>query len=105
MKRLATIVLCLLPLAGCSGWVVVVSPTAIGCSTNVNIIPSPIRPHQPGTFTSTETVNSACVVADESDVAVAAQGSGRAGVTAEGVSPATLEKKVEDNTVQENSAQ
>ena len=62
--------------------VVVVSPTAIGCSTNVNIIPSPTRPPQTRTLTSAETINSACVVADEFDVAVAAQGAGGSGVTA-----------------------
>lgn len=99
MKRLATTVLCLLSCAGCSGWVVVISPTAIGCSTNVNIIPSPTRPPQTRTLTSAETVNSACVVADESNLAVAAQGSGRSESTT------TVENGVEDNKVQENSAQ
>ena len=98
MKRLATTVLCLLSFAGCSGWVVVISPTAIGCSTNVNIIPSPTRPPQTRTLTSAETVNSACVVADESNVAVAVQGSGRSESTT------TVENGVEDNKVQENSA-
>ena len=105
MKRLATTVLCLLSCTGCSGWVVVISPTAIGCSTNVNIISTPTRPPSTRTLTSAETVNSACVVADESNVAVTTQASGRSGVTAEGVSPATGENKVEDNTVHENSAQ
>jgi hypothetical protein len=112
MKRLATTVLCLLPLAGCSGWVVVVSPTAIGCSTNVNVIPSPTRPPQTRTLTSAETVNSACVVADESNVAVAAQGSARSGVTAESGRPSepaerglhelttTVENRVEDHSVE-----
>jgi hypothetical protein len=112
MKRLATTVVCLLPLAGCSGWVVVVSPTAIGCSTSVNIIPSPTRPPQTRTLTSAETVNSACVVADESNVAVVAQGSVRSGITAENGRPSepserglhdlttTVENEVEQNSVE-----
>jgi hypothetical protein len=116
MKRLATTVLCLLSFVGCSGWVVVISPTAIGCSTNVNIIPSPTRPPSQRTMTSAESVNSACVVADEPNVAVAAQGSGRSGVTAESVgpseaaepgldaSPTTVENSVE-NKGQESSVE
>lgn len=112
MKRLATTVLCLLPLAGCSGWVVVISPTAIGCSTNVNIIPSPTRPPQTRTLTSAETVNSACVVADEFNGAVTAQGSGPSGVSAEGGRPseqaerglheltATVENGLDENRVE-----
>ena len=112
MKRLATTVLCLLSLTGCSGWVVVISPTAIGCSTNVNVIPSPTRPPQPKTITNAESINSACVVADEVNVAVAAPGSGRTGVAAERGSqaepsagglhepPTTVENRVEDSSVE-----
>ena len=94
MKCIATTVLCLLPLAGCSGWVVVISPTGIGCTTNVNIIPSPTRPPQPRTITSAETVQSACVVADEFNLGVIAHESGRSGVSAE--SGGTSEPSADD---------
>ena len=87
MTRLATTVLCLLPLAGCSGWVVVISPTGVGCSTNVAVIQSPTRPPQPRTITNAGSIHTACVVADEFNVAVAAQTSGRSGVSAESGSP------------------
>jgi len=80
MKRLATTVLCLLPLAGCSGWVVVISPTGVGCSTNVAVIQSPTRPPQPRTITNANSIHTACVVADEFNT-VAVQGSGRSGVS------------------------
>jgi hypothetical protein len=112
MKRLATTVLCLLPLTGCSGWVVVISPTGVGCSTNVAVIHSPTRPPQPRTITNAESVNSACVVADEFNVAVAAQGSGRSGVTAVRVSQSegaedglhelttTLQNRAQENPVE-----
>ena len=115
MTRLATTVLCLLPLTGCSGWVVVISPTAIGCSTNVNVIPSPTRPPQPKTITNAESINSACVVADEVNVAVAAPGSGRTGVAAERGNPSeaaergsrdlttTVENRVDENRVEKTS--
>ena len=38
MKAIATTVLCLLPLAGCSGWVVIISPSGVSCASNVIVI-------------------------------------------------------------------
>ena len=96
MKRIATTVLCLLPLAGCSEWVVVIAPTGVACSTSVNVIPSPTRPPQPKRISSTETVQSACVVADEFNVAASAHGSGRSGIAADSGGP--YEPGAEDRT-------
>ena len=71
MKCIATTVLCLLPLAACSGWVVVISPTGVSCASNV-IVASPTRP-PPRTINTGVTVHgtlSSCHLADEFNVAV-----------------------------------
>jgi hypothetical protein len=75
MKAIATTVLCLLPLAACSGWVVVISPTGVSCASNVDIIPSPTRPIR--TINTGVTVHgtlSSCHLADEFNVAVITDG-------------------------------
>ena len=76
MKCIATTVLCLLPLAACSGWVVVISPTGVSCASNVGIIFSPTRP-LPRTINTGVTVHgtlSSCHLADEFNVAVITDG-------------------------------
>ena len=75
MKAVATTVLCLLPLAACSGWVVVISPTGVSCSSNVTVVSSPTRP--PRTINTGVTVHgtlSSCHLADEFNVAVVSDG-------------------------------
>jgi hypothetical protein len=75
MKAVATAVLCLLPLAACSGWVVVISPTGVSCSSNVTVVSSPTRP--PRTINTGVTVHgtlSSCHLADEFNVAVVSDG-------------------------------
>jgi hypothetical protein len=77
MRCLATTVLCLLPLAGCSGWVVFISPSGVACSSNVDIIPSPTRPPPLRTINTGVTVHgtlSGCHLADEFNVAVIGDG-------------------------------
>jgi hypothetical protein len=77
MNRLATTVLWLLPIAGCSGWVVIVAPTGVVCSENVDIIPSPTRPPVSRRISTGVTVHgtlSSCHLADEFNVVVAADG-------------------------------
>jgi hypothetical protein len=77
MKAIATTVLCLLPLAACSGWVVIVSPTGVSCASNVDIIHSPTRPLAPRTINSGVIVHgtlSSCHLADEFNVAVISDG-------------------------------
>jgi len=74
MKVMAT-VLCLLPLAACSGWVVVISPTGVGCDANIAVVSTPIRPVP--TINTGVTVHgtlSSCHVADEFNVAVVTDG-------------------------------
>ena len=74
MKVMAT-VLCLLPLSACSGWVVVISPTGVGCDANIAVISSPIRPVP--TINTGVTVHgtlSSCHVADEFNIAVITDG-------------------------------
>jgi len=76
MKAIATTVLCLLPLAACSGWVVIISPTGVSCGSNVAVISSPTRP-APRTINTGVTVHgtlSSCNVADEFNVAVTGGG-------------------------------
>ncbi len=75
MKAVATTVLCLLPLAACSGWVVVISPTGVSCSSNVTVVSSPTR--APRTINTGVTVHgtlSSCHLADEFNVAVVSDG-------------------------------
>ena len=77
MKCLATTVLCLLPLAACSGWVVIISPSGVSCASSVDIIPSPTRPPAPRTINTGATVHgtlSGCHLADEFNVAVISDG-------------------------------
>jgi hypothetical protein len=77
MKGIATTVLCLLPLAACSGWVVIISPTGVSCASNVEIIPSPTRPPALRTINTGVTVHgtlSSCHLADEFNVAVVSDG-------------------------------
>jgi hypothetical protein len=77
MKGIATTVLCLLPLAACSGWVVIISPSGVSCASNVDIIPSPTRPPAPRTINTGVTVHgtlSSCHLADEFNVAVIGNG-------------------------------
>ena len=77
MKRLATTVLCLVAIAGCSGWVVIISPTGVACSENVDIIPSPTRPPASRRISTGVTVHgtlSSCHLADEFNLVVAADG-------------------------------
>jgi hypothetical protein len=77
MKCLATTVLCLVPLSGCSGWVVFISPSGVACSENVDIIPSPTRPPASRNISTGVTVHgtlSGCHLADEFNVAVIADG-------------------------------
>jgi len=76
MKAIATTVLCLLPLAACSGWVVIISPTGV-CSSNVAVISTPTRPPAPRTINTGVTVHgtlSSCNLADEFNVAVTGDG-------------------------------
>ena len=76
MKAVATTVLCLLPLAACSGWVVVISPTGVSCSSNVTVVSSPTRP-PPRTINTGVTVHgtlSSCNLADEFNVVVVSEG-------------------------------
>ena len=75
MKAVATTVLCLLPLAACSGWVVVISPTGVSCSSDVTVVSSPTRP--PRIINTGVTVHgtlSSCNLADEFNVVVASDG-------------------------------
>ena len=75
MKAVATTVLCLLPLAACSGWVVVISPTGVSCSSNVTVVSSPTRP--PRIINTGVTVHgtlSSCHLADDFNVAVVSDG-------------------------------
>jgi hypothetical protein len=75
MKAVATTVLCLLPLAACSGWVVVISPTGLACDSNIAVISSPTRPVR--TINTGVTVHgtlSSCHLADEFNVAVVSDG-------------------------------
>ena len=75
MKAVATTVLSLLPLAACSGWVVVISPTGVSCSSNVTVVSSPTQP--PRTINTGVTVHgtlSSCNLADEFNVVVASNG-------------------------------
>jgi hypothetical protein len=77
MRGVATTVLCLLPFAGCSGWVVFISPTAVSCTSGVNIIPSPTRPPTTRTISTGVTVHgtlSGCHLVDEFNVAVVSDG-------------------------------
>jgi hypothetical protein len=77
MKCLATSVLCLLPIAGCSGWVVFISPSGVACSENVDIIPSPTRPPASRNISTGVTVHgtlSSCHRADEFNLVVVADG-------------------------------
>jgi hypothetical protein len=77
MKCLATTALGLLPLCGCSGWVVFISPTGVACSDNVDIIPSPTRPPASRIISTGVTVHgtlSSCHLADEFVVAAVADG-------------------------------
>src|SRR5262245_42913648 len=73
MKCLATTVLCLLALAGCSGWVVIISPSGVSsCTSSSATTPPGIRRISVG-----ETVHgslSSCHLADEFNVAVIADG-------------------------------
>jgi hypothetical protein len=76
MKAVASTVLCLLPLAACSGWVVVISPTGVSCSSNVAVVSSPTRP-PPRIINTGVTVHgtlSSCNLADEFNVVVASNG-------------------------------
>ena len=77
MKAIATTVLCLLPLAACSGWVVIISPSGVSCASNVAVIPSPTRPLALRTINTGVTVHgtlSSCHLADEFNVAVISGG-------------------------------
>ena len=77
MKAIATTVICLLPLAACSGWVVIISPTGVSCASNVAVISTPTRPPAPRTINTGVTVNgtlSSCNLADEFNVAVTGDG-------------------------------
>ena len=77
MKAIATTVLCLLSLAACSGWVVIISPSGVSCASNVDIISSPTRPPAPRTINTGVTVHgtlSSCHLADEFNVAVIGDG-------------------------------
>jgi hypothetical protein len=77
MKGVATTVLCLLPLAACSGWVVIISPSGVSCASNIDVIPSPTRPPAPRTIDTGVTVHgtlSSCHLADEFNVAVISDG-------------------------------
>jgi len=76
MKFVATTVLFLLPLAACSGWVVIISPSGVSCASNVDVIPSPTRPPA-RTINTGVTVHgtlSGCHLADEFNVAVITDG-------------------------------
>jgi hypothetical protein len=77
MRCLATTVLCLFTLVGCSGWVVFISPSGFACTSSVDIIPSPTRPPPARNISSGITVHgtlSGCHPADEFNVAVVADG-------------------------------
>jgi hypothetical protein len=70
-------VLLLLAFAGCSGWVVVISPSGVPCSSSAGFIPSPTRPPPPRNISTGETVHgtlSTCHFADEFNVNVVADG-------------------------------
>jgi hypothetical protein len=78
MKHMAASVLCLLPLAGCSGWIVLISPTGVSCTSSMVVVQSPTTPPSLRRITVGETVHgtlSACHLADEFHVAVVADGS------------------------------
>src|SRR5262245_11400980 len=78
MKCMATAVLCLLPLAGCSGWVVLISPTGVSCTSSTVVVQSPTTPPSLRRIAVGETVQgtlSSCHLADEFNVAVVADGS------------------------------
>jgi hypothetical protein len=76
LKAIATTVLCLLPLAACSGWVVIISPSGVACASNVDIIPSPTRlaPRTINTGVIVHGTLSSCHLADEFNVAVISDG-------------------------------
>jgi hypothetical protein len=76
MKAIATTVLYLLPLAACSGWVVVISPTGVSCASNVAVISSPTRPplRTINTGVVVHGTLSSCHLADEFNVAVIGDG-------------------------------
>lgn len=77
MKRLAPILLCLLPIAGCSGWVVFISPSGVACSESVDVVPSPTRPPASRHISTGVIVHgtlSSCHRSDEFRVVVAADG-------------------------------
>jgi hypothetical protein len=77
MKSLTTTILCLLPLAACSGWVVIISPTGVSCASSVDVIPSPTRPPVSRTINTGVVVHgtlSSCHLADEFNVAVVTDG-------------------------------
>jgi hypothetical protein len=75
MKALATMVLCLIPLGACSGWVVIISPTGVSCASNVAVVASTRPP--PRIINTGVTVHgtlSSCHLADEFTVAVISDG-------------------------------
>jgi hypothetical protein len=77
MKALTTAVVCLIPLAACSGWVVIISPTGVSCASNVAVVSSPTRPVPPRAINTGVTVHgtlSSCHLADEFVVAVITDG-------------------------------
>jgi hypothetical protein len=77
MKAIAGTVLCFFPLAGCSGWVVFISPSGFACTSSVETIPSPTRPPPARNISTGITVHgtlSGCHPADEFNVAVVADG-------------------------------
>lgn len=77
MKCLATTVLCVLTLMGCSGWATVISPSGFTCTSSVAIIPSPTRPPPARNISTGITVHgtlSGCHPADEFNVTVVADG-------------------------------
>ena len=77
MKCMATTVLCLFPLAACSGWVVIISPTGVACTSIVETTSFPTRPPPPRTISTGVTVHgtlSSCHLADEFNVAVVTDG-------------------------------
>ena len=76
MKHTAVVLVLLLPLAACSGLVVIISPTGVSCASNVAVIPSPTRP-PPRTINTGVTIYgtlSGCHLADEFNVAVVTDG-------------------------------
>ena len=74
MKAVATTVLCLLPLAACSGWVVVISPTGVSCSSNVAVASTRPLPRTINTGVTVHGTLSSCNLADEFNVVVASNG-------------------------------